>query len=138
MTDMPSAGLIPAPAVNSESRPFWEAASRNSFLLPVCGACGSTHWYPRMVCPLCASQDVRWQTASGKGRLYSYSILRRGAQPYVLAYVTLDEGPTMLTNVVECAFEQLRVGLRVEVKFVAAEGGLAVPMFRPCASETPV
>lgn len=136
MTDMASASLIPAAAVDSESRPFWEAAARNCFLLPVCEACGSAHWYPRMICPLCRSKDVRWKPASGKGRLYSYSILRRGAQPYVLAYVTLDAGPTMLTNVVDCAFEQLRVGLSVEVTFVAAENGSAVPMFKPCGGSS--
>ena len=69
--------------------------------------------------------------ASGKGRIYSYSVMRRVAPPYAIAYVTLDEGVTMMTNIVDCDLDRISIGQEVEATFPTTEGGYAVPVFRP-------
>ena len=74
-----------------------------------CNACGKPHWYPRVVCPLCGSDDVEWREASGRGEVYSFSVVRRMGEPYVLAFVTLEEGPTVMTNIVDTPLDALRM-----------------------------
>ena len=83
----------PQPTV--ETQPFWDAAREGRFLVKRCRACGKAHWYPRTHCPFCASADTEWTEAGGEGSIYSYSVMRRADPVYVMAYVTLDEGPTM-------------------------------------------
>ena len=134
MTMIPERSL-PAPIVDSTNAPFWQAASEGVLLIKRCKACGEAHWYPRPFCPHCGSGDTDWVPASGSGTIYSYTVTRKaGPAPYVLAYVTLDEGVTMLTNLVDGEIEALRIGQRVQVTFRQAEGGGAVPVFRPAAS----
>ena len=70
-------------------------------MIPVCTACDRAHWYPRAICPFCAGDKVEWREASGKGTIYTFSVMRRVKEPYIIAHVTLAEGPTMLTNVVD-------------------------------------
>jgi uncharacterized protein len=122
---------ITPPAVNPETKPFWDAAREGRFLVPFCAACGRAHWYPRAICPFCASDKVEWREASGKGTIYTFSVMRRVKEPYAIAHVTLAEGPTMLTNIVNCDFDKLRIGQPVAVVFQETEGGPPVPMFKP-------
>jgi len=128
----------PAPSVNPETREFWAATARGRLLLKRCLDCGSVIWYPRAICPECASLRTEWFEASGRGRVYSYTLNHRGegaysgAEPYVLAYVELDEGPRLMTNVVEVG-AGLAVGLPVEVVFHDTAEGTALPRFRPAA-----
>jgi uncharacterized OB-fold protein len=122
---------ITSPVVTVETQAFWNAARENRFTIPVCTACGKAHWYPRAICPFCASDKMQWRDASGKGTIYTYSVMRRVKEPYVIAHVTLAEGPTMLTNIVDCDFDKLRVGQSVAVVFKETENGPPVPMFRP-------
>ena len=70
-------------------------------------------------------------TATGKGVIYSYSVMRHAPVPYVMAYVTLAEGPTMMTNIVDCDFDQLKIGQDVKVVFKPTDGGPPLPMFTP-------
>ena len=119
------------PPVNAESEPFFKAARAGRFMIPVCTACGKAHWYPRAICPFCASDKVEWREGSGRGTIYTFSVMRRVKEPYVLAHVTLAEGPTMLTNIVDCDFDQVRIGQPVTVVFQDTENGPPVPMFRP-------
>ena len=122
---------ITPPAVNPETKPFWDAAREGRFLVPFCAACGKAHWYPRAICPFCAGDKVEWRKASGKGTIYTFSVMRRVKEPYAIAYVTLAEGPTMLTNIVNCDFDKLHIGQPVAVVFQETEGGPPVPMFKP-------
>ena len=122
---------ITPPAVNPETKPFWDAAREGRFLVPFCSACGKAHWYPRAICPFCASDKVEWREASGKGTIYTFSVMQRVKEPYAIAHVTLAEGPTMLTNIVDCDFDTLHVGQQVRVTFADTENGPPVPMFRP-------
>ncbi|WP_073102698.1 Zn-ribbon domain-containing OB-fold protein [Pollutimonas bauzanensis] len=126
-----SARKIPAPLPNPETEPFWAAARQGKFLIRRCASCRQAHWYPRAICPFCGGATA-WQEASGKAVIYTYSVMRRAAQPFAAAYVTLDEGPTLLTNIVDCDFDKLSIGGRVSVVFVPVdEEGAVVPMFAP-------
>ena len=122
---------ITSPVVNAETKAFWDAARQNRFLIPVCTACGKAHWYPRAICPFCAGDKIAWRQASGRGTIYTYSVMRRVKEPYAIAHVTLAEGPTMLTNIVDCDFDKLYIGQPVAVVFLETENGPPAPMFRP-------
>ena len=122
---------IPAPEANLETRPFWEAAAKGRLLIGKCTSCSKPHYYPRAICPLCGSDATELVQASGRGTVYSYSVMRRVPVPYALAYVTLDEGVTMMTNIVDCDLDAIRVGQRVQLVFKPTEGGPPVPMFTP-------
>lgn len=122
---------IPDPNPNPETEAFWEATKDGKLMLRYCGDCGKTHWYPRAICPHCFSDNSEWREASGRGVIYTYSVTRRADPPYAIAYVTLEEGPTMISNLVDCSYDDLAVGQAVEVVFKQSEGGFAVPMFTP-------
>jgi hypothetical protein len=123
---------IPAPPVNPETQAFWDAATQGTLLVKRCTACGETHWYPRALCPFCGSDRTEWKAASGRGTIYSYSVFRRAPIPYAIAYVTLAEGPTMMTNIVDGDLDAIRIGQAVRVTFKPTEdNGPPVPMFTP-------
>ena len=128
---MPEERKIAAPPVNVETQPFWDAAGDGRFVLPRCSQCGKTHWFPRAVCPFCFGVVDQWFEAAGRGTIYTLSVMVRAEIPYAIAYVTLDEGPTMLTNIVDCELDTLAIGQRVKLVFKPSEGGPPVPMFTP-------
>ena len=119
--------VMPSPGIGPDNEAFIAAAKEGRFMLRWCGDCGKTHWYPRAVCPHCMSANTQWKPASGRGTVYSCSTMQRVDPPYTLAYVTLDEGPTMLTNLVGAG--PYRIGMPVQVQFVASEDGTPVPVF---------
>jgi uncharacterized OB-fold protein len=121
----------PFAAAFPETREFWVAAAAGRLLLPRCDDCGHTHWYPRAHCPLCGSVKLRWTEASGRGTLHAFSPARRAEPQYTLAYVTLEEGPTLMTNIVGAPPEALRIGQPVVVRFQAAPEGRMMPFFAP-------
>ena len=123
--------VIPSPVPTEDTKPFWAAAKESRFLIKRCLACGKAHWYPRTLCPFCFSERTEWQAASGGGVIYTYSVMRRANPPYVVAFVTLDEGPTMLTNIVACDPDSLSVGQKVNVVFRPTDGEFPVPVFEP-------
>ena len=116
---------------NVENKPFWEAAGQGRLMVGFCNACGENHYYPRSICPICYSTDTELKETSGLGQIYSFSVTRQADPPRIIAYVTLNEGVTMLTNIVDCDAGTLRIGQRVRVHFVEAEDGCAIPMFSP-------
>jgi uncharacterized OB-fold protein len=120
----------PGPERNPETAPFWDAARDGRFLLPRCASCHRWHWYPRAFCPFCHG-GIGWHEASGRGTLYSFTLLQGPRGPYALAYVTLEEGPTMLTNIVAGAAEDLRIGMPVALTLVPCDNGEKLPVFRP-------
>jgi uncharacterized protein len=123
---------FPAPQANLETQPFWDAAAEGKLLVKKCNACGELHFYPRAICPFCFSDNTTWQQASGEGVIYTYSVMRRGTPvPYAIAYVTLTEGPTMMTNIVDCDLETVKVGQKVKLVFKPSDGGPPVPCFAP-------
>ncbi|WP_425307498.1 OB-fold domain-containing protein [Ammonicoccus fulvus] len=111
---------------------FWLAAGRGELVLRHCRACDRLHHYPRGICPWCSSADLGWQACAGTGVVETFSIVRHG-EPYALAYVRLDEGVSVLTNLIGCEPEELSIGQPVRVVFEPAEGrtDFAVPCFTP-------
>ena len=125
--DRPLAALI----IDAATEPYWNAAKQGVLNIKRCTTCAKVHFYPRALCPFCMA-DTEWIAASGQGTIYSVTVTRRaGPIPYALAYITLDEGVTMLTNIVDCDLDTLRIGARVKVCFKPAPDGNAVPMFTP-------
>ena len=110
---------------NAENKAFFDAAREGRLMIGQCKACLQVHYYPRAACPFCAS-ETKLVAAKGTGKIYSYSVMRRVEKPFAIAYVTLDEGVTMLTNLVDCDFDRLAIGAAVRVVF---KDGL--PMFTP-------
>ncbi|HUK58347.1 MAG TPA: OB-fold domain-containing protein [Stellaceae bacterium] len=121
---------IPAPKSDPETEPFWEGARRGKLMLKRCRTCGEAHYYPRPLCPFCLG-ETDWIEARGTGTIYSFSTMQRAPVPYAIAYVTLDEGVTMMTNIVDCDFDALAVGQRVSLVVKPSESGQPVPMFTP-------
>jgi uncharacterized OB-fold protein len=140
MTTVPSVASVrfDLPTADDHTRPFWSAAREGRLLVMRCRACGRAHFYPRPFCPHCWSDAVEWEEASGRGGLYTYSVVRRNdlppfdqRVPYVAAVVELEEGVRLMTNVVECDVDDLRVGMPVAVAFQAIDEEYAIPVFRP-------
>ena len=126
---------IPAPLVNPEAQPFFQAAGEGRLIYKQCEACGQPHHPPRGICPHCHSDRTEWKTSAGLGAVYSASLLRRGVPvPYCVAYVTLDERVTIMSDLVDFGDETPAVGTRVQVRFVEAEGGTKVPVFGPVSA----
>jgi hypothetical protein len=120
------------PAINPGDEPYFDAAAQGKLLVKKCNDCGEYHHYPRPFCPFCFSEKVEWVEAKGTGEIYTYSVTRRGGPvPYCIGYVTLDEGPKMMTNIVDCDLDSVKVGQKVKVVFKKTENGFSVPMFTP-------
>ncbi|MGW7515238.1 Zn-ribbon domain-containing OB-fold protein [Streptomyces sp. NPDC054796] len=139
------------PEADAFTRTYWDAAAEGRLLVRRCRAdgCGAAHHYPREFCPRCWSEDVVWEEASGRGTLYTWSVVHlndlppfAARVPYVAAVVDLAEGPRMMTEVVGCEEGALRVGMALRVAFRTegdpeeGEGGasgtaVSVPVFTP-------
>jgi len=128
---MSTSRKIPAPRALPESQAFWTAADEGRLLVKTCTDCGEPHFYPRDICPHCLSDRTEWLQAAGTGQVYSFSTMGKGEAAYTLAFVALDEGVTLMTNLVDCDPKGLSIGQRVRVVFQPSEGGHAVPMFTP-------
>ena len=123
---------IADPLLNIGDEQYFEGAAQGKLLIKKCSACGEVHYYPRGICPFCFSDKVSWQEAKGTGTIYTYSVTRRGGPvPYCIAYVKLDEGVSMMTNIVDCDLDTVRCDQKVKVVFKKTEGGVSIPMFTP-------
>jgi len=126
------------PFADWETRAFWEGAGRHELVLQRCRACDTVQHRPRAICATCLSSEIEHFVASGRGTVYSCTVTHQNGQPafrdacpYVLAYVDLEEGPRLMTNVVGCAPEDVRIGMAVRVDFVDTGDQMAVPRFVP-------
>ncbi|MAC90056.1 MULTISPECIES: Zn-ribbon domain-containing OB-fold protein [Maricaulis] len=126
---------LPAPQPNPETQAFWDGLDAGVLRIKTCGDCQQTHYYPRHICPHCGSADTRWLDSAGTGEIYSLSVMRRGeGAPFAVAYVTLDEGPSVLTNLVAEDFDSLAIGQRVRLMPQSSDAdhagdGPALPFF---------
>ena len=126
------------PTIEPETRPFWDGAAEERLVIQRCGACGRWQYYPRPFCKACWSEDVTWAEACGRATLYTYSIVRRNdlppfdhRVPYVAAIVDLEEGPRMVSEVVDCPLEEVTIGMGLAVTYRDLADGLKLPVFRP-------
>jgi len=128
----------PIPLPTHETRPYWEGCKRHELRIQQCITCAHYQFYPRLYCAKCFSDQVEWVTVSGRGTIATFTIVRRPVSPafkddlpYVVALVTLAEGPTMMTNIVDCAPEKVAIGMRVEVVFEDWTAEISIAKFRP-------
>jgi len=129
---------LPAPNVSAEIEEYFRAAAEGRLLIKTCDACNQPHFYPRAICPHCFSSATRWIESSGRGKIYTFSVARRGVPvPFAIAYVALNEGVTMMTNIVDCDLDALRIDMPVRVVFKATvDNGPFVAMFTPVSGES--
>jgi hypothetical protein len=128
----------PLPEITIESRPFWEGCKRHELLVQRCRGCGALQHYPRGICASCWGTDLEWRRSSGRGTVHTYTVTHRSQArgfreelPYVLAYVELDEGVQLVTNIVGCAPDRVAIGMPVEVTFEDVTPQISIPRFRP-------
>ena len=128
----------PLPSPNALTEPYWQAAHQRELKLPRCESCAKFHFYPRSACPHCGSTALAWQAVSGKGEVYSYTVVHRAPSqgfaeqvPYVVAVVALAEGPHLMTRLVQVQAEAAHIGLRVQVEFEKQDDETTLPVFRP-------
>ena len=126
------------PAVDWQTLAYWEGCGRAEIVLQRCSDCAAVQHRPRGVCADCLSSHLEHFVASGRGEVHTFTVTHqngmpgfRNACPYVLAYVELEEGPRLMTNIPGCDPEAVEIGMRVKADFVATDEGRAVPRFVP-------
>lgn len=132
----------PVPIVNTWAQPFWDAARNERLIIQRCRSCERHVFYPRIACPYCASEALDWVEASGKGTIYSFTVVESNApssfradMPYVVAVIRLEEGVQMLSNVVGCDPYDVRCEQPVEVTFEKLNDDFTLPKFRPISEQ---
>ncbi len=135
MTDAPVKHF---PRPTPETEVYWQGCRKHELLLQRCTQCNEFQFYPRIICTKCTSENLEWVKATGRGRVLTFTIVRRAVSeayaadvPYVIALIQLDEGPKMMSNVVQCDPETLVVGSPVQVVFEDWSDEISVPQFRP-------
>jgi uncharacterized OB-fold protein len=132
----------PVPIINPWARPFWEEAHQRKLAFQRCEDCGKNVFYPRIACPHCFSDRLMWVESSGKGTIYSYTVVENNApsafiedMPFVIAIVKLEEeGVQMLTNIVGCDPAEVRCDMKVQVTFEKLTDEVTLPKFKPVES----
>ena len=128
---------IPVPKATPETQHFWDGAKAGDLKLQQCDDCGHVYFPPRPFCPSCSSRAVSVFTASGKATLHSYVINQRPHPafegPYSIAVVELEEGPRMMTNIinVDQTPETLQLDMPLEVVFEPLDDEISLPYFQP-------
>lgn len=128
----------PIPPIEPWTAPFWEGTRAGKLLVQHCDTCGQNIFYPRLYCPHCLSDRLDWRESSGRGTIYTFSVVENNApsafvadMPYVIAIVRLEEGVQMMTNIVGCDPQQLRCDLPVKVVFEPLDDQITLPKFTP-------
>lgn len=122
---------FPEIGMTDETAPFWQAAAEGRFVIKKCLDCGDVHYYPRALCPHCLSDKTEWMECKGEGEIYTYSVMRRAPVVYAIAYIRLSEGVTVLSNIVDCDFDNLQIGQAVKAVFHDTGKGYTLPLFTP-------
>lgn len=132
---------LPTP-MTPEAMPYWDGLKEGKLMLPQCNACGKAHFFPRIICPHCHSRDIGWVQASGKGKLYSFQIAHRSLNPnfkveapYILAMVELDEGPRIMSNLINIEPDPavIKCDMPVEVVFEKQTDEVTISLFQPAS-----
>lgn len=124
------------PVPDADTKPYWDGIADGELRLQRCEACGAAVFYPRAVCPHCFGGPLRWFTAAGTGRVYSYTVAHRafgdfvGQTPFTVALVDLDEGVRMMTRIVGASPGSVEIGMRVQLT-VEQIADANLPCFRP-------
>lgn len=132
--------MKPVPKPSNTTSPFWDGTKNGELWIQQCEDCGSI-FFPAVVCRNCLSSKIKWIRASGRGEIYTYSIVYRPPNafmedaPIILAIVELEEGVHMMCNIIDCEIDDVYIGKDVEVVF-EARGGYNLPQFKPAGSSS--
>jgi uncharacterized OB-fold protein len=135
MSDVSAAAAPrPRPEPSALTEPFWDAARRHVLVRPRCNACGRSFFVPQAVCTRCLSRDWAYAPSSGRGAVYSATVGHRAPYagieaPFHLAIVDLDEGWSMLTNLIEPGDRSVPIGTRVAVAWIDVDDDYTHPVF---------
>jgi uncharacterized OB-fold protein len=130
----------------ADTQPYWEATRRHRLVLPRCQDCQGWIWYPQTVCHFCNSWNLAWEPVAGNGTIYSFVVVRHGLHPwfanrlpFTTALVELDDAPSvrLTAEIVECAPEDVFIGMNVEVCFEDVDDRVTLPQFRPASRAAP-
>lgn len=126
----------PLPRPTAVSRPYWDACARHELTVQRCRACARLVFIPQAFCRWCLSPELEWVPSSGRGTLYSYTVIWRPqspafAPPYVAGIIRMDDGYDMMSNIVGCDPDDVRVGMPLEVTWQDERDGISLPVFRP-------
>lgn len=128
----------PLPMPNEDTAPYWEAARAGELRMQRCADCGWVRFPPALLCPRCLSERAEWAPMSGRGTVFSWVVVHQSQHPafnpdapYNVAVIELDEGPRLHTNLLDCALDEIRIGMRVEVVFEKVNDDITLPKFRP-------
>jgi uncharacterized protein len=132
-----SAYAKPIPAVTPELQPFFDAARRHELVVQRCRSCGASRFPARPMCARCLSGEAEWVPVSGRGEVFSYNVMHQvyhpafaAEVPYAVVLIKLDEGPKMISNLIEISPEDIRIGMRVEVVFEDLNDQVTLPKFK--------
>jgi len=135
------AAAKPVPEVTEELRPFFAAAREHRLVVQRCRKCGHRRFPPREICSRCLGREAEWVPSSGRGTVLSYNLMHQvyhpgfaSEVPYAVVLVELEDGGRMISNVVGCPLDGVRIGLAVEVTFEERAPEIVLPMFRPVVS----
>lgn len=130
----------PLPHIDEENRPWWEATQRHELYIQKCRDCGDLRFHPRALCTNCQSSNTEWVKCKGTGHIYTFTVTNqngasgfRDSLPYVLAWVELDEGVKLMTNIVDCPPEQVKIDMPVEAVFDDVTPEVTLVKFHPTA-----
>lgn len=133
--------LKPVPVPDEISKTFWQGCQKQQLLLQKCRDCGHFQFYPRPFCINCMSENMEWVRSSGKGVVYTFTVTFQNTMPgfaeevpYIFAIIELTEGVRLTTNIVDCDFDQVYIGMPVEVVFEPITTDISLPKFRPLPS----
>lgn len=132
---------LPLPTITPDNEPFWEGCKRGELILQRCAGCGTWRYYPRPGCSRCSSLEFEWVKASGRGTVYSWIIVHGPTIPYFIdkapynvVVVALEEGPHMVSNLVDVANDQIQIGMPVHIQFEDVSEDIALPKFHSHAA----
>lgn len=128
----------PIPAITAQMRPFFEGSKRRDLVIQKCTACGTYRFPARELCSKCLSNESTWEKVSGKGEIFSYSLMHQiyhpgfaTEVPYAVVLVELEEGPRITSNLVGVPPHEIRIGMPVKVVFEDVSDEVTLPKFTP-------
>src|SRR4051812_29013581 len=130
--------MLIVPKADALTEPYWEGARGRKLLFQRCRRCHHTWHPPTPICPNCRAKDYEWAASKGRGLVYSFTVVEHAAHvavadrtPYLVALVTLEEGPRVVSNILNCPMEQVTVGMPVTVTFQEIMPDVVLPQFEP-------
>ena len=128
----------PLPMMTKLSKVFYDGCRNNKLLYQQCKDCSEVIFFPKELCPNCMSHNLAWIESTGKGRIYTFTVTYAAGPPefasdvpYAVAIIEMDEGFRLMSNIVECDFNDLVCDMPVEVVFEPVTSEITLPKFRP-------